>query len=411
MNKSRFVDIVKDPGRILKKDLIQIEEISSQFPYSQVLHILEAKGSAIWNPKEAQQALHTAAAYCRDRGLLKDVMEDRHLQSETAAVTSEDTKELSTDEVVTEETASFDWIEEEETIQEEATPVEESAIDSEAAQVKETDALQDEETIAEADTPADPEDSLETSALEHDQEDETDAELEDELEDIEESLESALESLEASSPEPLETAESTALEESQPIPAKEDQETDSDLTEATEDEPSSEESVIKSFTSDEPAQEMTEDLLEKQIQQELQDTSIHSELMANLSQLKQSRQQFTDTGEQSESGSENEEQTAAEGEVIENGNRSEQIEIIDNFIKNSPVLSKPNLSADSEATNQKDLSKKSTTFNEKIATEQLAKIMVKQGNRKEAIKIYKKLITKFPKKKSYFADQIETLSK
>ena len=87
------------------------------------------------------------------------------------------------------------------------------------------------------------------------------------------------------------------------------------------------------------------------------------------------------------------------------------IEIIDTFIKNSPVLSKPDLSADSEATSQKDLSKKSGIFNDDLVSEQLAKILVKQGRRKDAEKIYKKLIVKFPKKKSYFADQIKNISK
>jgi hypothetical protein len=37
--------------------------------------------------------------------------------------------------------------------------------------------------------------------------------------------------------------------------------------------------------------------------------------------------------------------------------------------------------------------------------------MIKQGRKKEAEKIYKKLMVKFPKKKSYFADQIKNLSK
>ena len=134
---------------------------------------------------------------------------------------------------------------------------------------------------------------------------------------------------------------------------------------------------------------------EESLNLDIQAGSIHAELMENLNQLQESKQQYENPAE----------------EIKDPQHRQEQIEIIDNFIKNSPVLSKPNLSADSEAETQDDLSKKSTKLNEEMVSENLAKIYLKQGKRKDAEKIYKKLIRKFPQKKGYFADQIEKIKK
>ena len=413
MNKNRFIDLVRDPGKILRKDLAQIEEISSQFPYSQILHILEAKGSAIWNPKNAQEALFTAAAYCRDRALLKEVMEDRFLETALPVPSAiEPPPAESPEEIVTadtdpdsHDTATFDWIEDTDEEPEVMEDPGQPTTDMESPEEEDIAAPEAEEHEIESQT--EPETDQETAAATEEAEIDTDEEVDP---DKQESLESELESMEAESQEAAAELEEPALDLEQAIEQMTEEqdaedEQDQGPTDIPEVEESAEEDVVKSFTSDEPAQELTEDLLEQQIQAELGDSGIHSELMANLSKLKQSRELFTDPAEKSA------EEPVTEEEGTGNGNRNEQIEIIDNFIKNSPVLSKPNLSADSEATSQKDLSKKSTTFNDQMVTEQLAKIMIKPGNQKEAIKIYKKLITKFPKKKSYFADQIENLSK
>ena len=60
---------------------------------------------------------------------------------------------------------------------------------------------------------------------------------------------------------------------------------------------------------------------------------------------------------------------------------------------------------------QDDLSKASTKLSEEMVSENLAKIYLKQGKTKDAEKIYKKLIRKFPQKKPYFADQIQKIKK
>lgn len=58
---------------------------------------------------------------------------------------------------------------------------------------------------------------------------------------------------------------------------------------------------------------------------------------------------------------------------------------------------------------QVDLTHKSTTFHDDLATETLAQILWQQGKPQRALAIYEKLLLKFPKKKDYFAPIIEKL--
>ena len=70
-----------------------------------------------------------------------------------------------------------------------------------------------------------------------------------------------------------------------------------------------------------------------------------------------------------------------------------------------------NVRSSRELPEKKDLSLPSVKFRDDIISENLACIMVKQGKHEKAIDIYKKLIWKFPQKKTYFASQIEELKK
>jgi hypothetical protein len=81
--------------------------------------------------------------------------------------------------------------------------------------------------------------------------------------------------------------------------------------------------------------------------------------------------------------------------------------LIDKFIKEEPSISK---------STDKDYSSFEIHENDDsqlfdIATETLANIYWKQGNKKKSIKIYKELMLKFPEKSSYFAAQIEKIKK
>ncbi|MEM1405420.1 MAG: hypothetical protein AAGG59_01495, partial [Bacteroidota bacterium] len=78
-----------------------------------------------------------------------------------------------------------------------------------------------------------------------------------------------------------------------------------------------------------------------------------------------------------------------------------QSEIIERFIDKEPRISAKTIKA-TEA-DQTDLSEKSTVYSEDLISENLAQILLAQGKKDKAIDIYKKLIWKFPQKKSYFA--------
>ncbi|HEV8511792.1 MAG TPA: hypothetical protein VGQ59_00855 [Cyclobacteriaceae bacterium] len=89
--------------------------------------------------------------------------------------------------------------------------------------------------------------------------------------------------------------------------------------------------------------------------------------------------------------------------------QKEQIEIIDQFIKTQPTISRPKPTAPPAP--DSDLAEPSAQFGENIVSETLVEILLKQGKKEKAIEALKKLIWKFPQKKAYFAAQIEELRK
>ncbi|MEM7551881.1 MAG: tetratricopeptide repeat protein [Bacteroidota bacterium] len=94
---------------------------------------------------------------------------------------------------------------------------------------------------------------------------------------------------------------------------------------------------------------------------------------------------------------------------VENEVTRRQIKIIDEFLSN-PIELKANVD-DKISEPIKDLSSTSVTAREDIVSENLAEIMLKQGKKDKAVEILKKLIWKYPKKKTYFAARIEEIKK
>lgn len=82
-----------------------------------------------------------------------------------------------------------------------------------------------------------------------------------------------------------------------------------------------------------------------------------------------------------------------------------KFDLIDEFIKNSPKIKIDNKSEvkSSFKTDQK--------IKDELITETLAKIYVKQEKFNKAIKAYEILSLKYPKKSSFFADQINDIKK
>ncbi|QOI98209.1 MAG: hypothetical protein HRU69_12255 [Flammeovirgaceae bacterium] len=93
----------------------------------------------------------------------------------------------------------------------------------------------------------------------------------------------------------------------------------------------------------------------------------------------------------------------------ENEKTKEQIEIINQFIKTKPVISP----ATGTTEDQPDMSEslRSGEFSDHIVSETLVEILLKQGKKDKAIEVLKKLIWKFPQKKTYFAARIDELKK
>jgi hypothetical protein len=84
------------------------------------------------------------------------------------------------------------------------------------------------------------------------------------------------------------------------------------------------------------------------------------------------------------------------------------IDLINRFLKAQPRIKSPGNDS-KPADEQADLSVRSTQAAPAIASESLAKIMIKQGKIDKAIEIYERLMQRQPEKKAYFADQIQQL--
>lgn len=87
-----------------------------------------------------------------------------------------------------------------------------------------------------------------------------------------------------------------------------------------------------------------------------------------------------------------------------------QVQLIEKFIKNEPQMVRNSLMVNESKTDQEDLAKKKLQQSDKFITETLADLLVVQEKYSKAIKIYEKLMVKFPKKTTYFAAQIEKIN-
>ncbi|SNC62007.1 hypothetical protein SAMN06265337_0585 [Hymenobacter gelipurpurascens] len=84
------------------------------------------------------------------------------------------------------------------------------------------------------------------------------------------------------------------------------------------------------------------------------------------------------------------------------------LDLINRFLKTKPRIKTAAVDA-KPVEEQADLSVRSIQAAPALASESLAKIMVKQGKIDKAIEIYERLMTRQPEKKAYFADQIQQL--
>lgn len=92
-----------------------------------------------------------------------------------------------------------------------------------------------------------------------------------------------------------------------------------------------------------------------------------------------------------------------------NAKVKEQQSIIDAFIKANVGLIKIESEQVDTPTSVVDLSEQSARLPANVASENLARMLAKQGKKKQALEIYEKLRLKYPEKSSYFASLIEEL--
>jgi hypothetical protein len=88
------------------------------------------------------------------------------------------------------------------------------------------------------------------------------------------------------------------------------------------------------------------------------------------------------------------------------------ISLIDSFLQRAPATNRRRqlpLPTTTEPEAQADLSVRSTRAEPDLASESLAKILVRQGKTDRAIAVYERLMVKHPEKIAYFAAQIESL--
>ena len=84
-------------------------------------------------------------------------------------------------------------------------------------------------------------------------------------------------------------------------------------------------------------------------------------------------------------------------------------DLINNFLRRQPRLSRPAMLPAVTAGAQADLSARSNRPQVELASEGLAQILVRQGKTTRAIEIYERLMVRQPEKMAYFAAQIQQL--
>ncbi|SET33066.1 hypothetical protein [Hymenobacter actinosclerus] len=85
------------------------------------------------------------------------------------------------------------------------------------------------------------------------------------------------------------------------------------------------------------------------------------------------------------------------------------LDLINRFLKAQPRIKAGMAGVALPAAEQADLSVRSNAAAPALASESLAKIMVRQGKTAKAIEIYERLMAKQPEKMAYFAEQIQQL--
>lgn len=363
MNKQKFAQILSSHEAIQEEDLIEISELGQDYPYSQVLHSISAIGTFKFKTKDAKKKLNIAAVYATDRSVLKEVILNLDTLEKTPPVKTAVAKDSPRE---TKKSTPSPREPKKEKQPEKIPPLE-----------KASKAVVDQPTGRPGHLSADDAEQL----------------RQDVLKNLEELMVIKSKFLEGKIDEkkPTSTARKSAKSRTKSTSKKRSGKGTKSSTKASTKSDSKTPSKTRSKTTSKPKKK--EQPVAKK--EKTQEKNLRKSYVANKAAPK------PEVPDKSK--------TKTKTKKASKISKKEQSEIIQKFISEDPKI-KQNKGIE-ETNIQNDLSIPSVEFGEDLISENLAKIMVKQGKKNKAIDIYKKLIWKYPQKKAYFASQIESIKK
>ena len=375
MNKQRFSQLVRHYGDINDEDRIKLHELVKSYPYSQIIHTLIAKANADANTDVSKQTLNYAALYTTDRGVLRNIIKSQGPELVEEKQVKEAPKKST--EVIPAKEDQEEKIEVQ-TLQDTATaePVENPEVETKKNQKVSIDSTIFDKNQSE---------NLRDNVLE-------------ELRQLEINRNNYLSQLEKENNTTTKRARSTKARASTPTSKK--------VTAATKTSKTTKNTTTKTATVKKTATKATAKTATNKKSTSTAKKAASTTKKTTTASKKTTTKPKAKTPTKTKAST-----TKTSASVVKKKPViKEQRDIISKFIHEEPRIT-PRTETASDFDEQKDLSQPSTEFGEDLISENLAQILSNQGKKNKAIDIYKKLIWKFPQKKSYFAALIEDLKK
>lgn len=368
MDKQRLTTLINQPEKLEENDFRDLHDLKKEFPYFQALSPLITLGSKKYSPESEKKCLQTSAIYALDR---------KHL------------KEILTQDYQSNATESEELPQKESTIPEAKNKVVEAPVEGHKTEnTVEPDSASDLKTKPNSETSHLPDSFFEELMRDM-------KALKEEKENYQKTLEKFEAKKPASKPKTA-TAKKTTKKPASSKTSSTKKVTSKKATAKTTSAKKTSTSKTAKSTKSSPKKATPAKTSSKK-------STANKKTDSTKSASKKPKKDEHDIIE---------EITSRKELKISDAHKKEQLDIINNFIQKEPVLTK-RIDPDNQANKQEaeDLSASSTNLSDDVVSETLAKLMIKQGRKQKAIDIYKKLIWKFPQKKTYFVEIIDELKK